>query len=449
MFAENDMIEFKREFSKTVLKTVVAFANTKGGAVYLGIDDDGTVCGVENPDAVMLAATNSIRSSIKPNAAMISQCEVLDMNGKQVVGIRVERGANRPYYLADKGMRPAGVYVRQGSASFMATEAEIVEMLKATQGDSFEEGRSLRQDLTFEVTRAAFLERGHAFDDAHMRTLGLIDEDGQFTNLGWLLSDQCDSSIKLAAFFGTKRTTFKDRLETTGSLLAQLDQALDFLAKHLNYKTKFVNMRRVDYEDFPPDAVRESLINAIVHQEYGARVSTLLSVLEDRVEVVSYGGLPGSQSLDEFQLDVSVLRNPKLATVLYRLGFIEAYGTGITRMFEAYEGSGAAPMFDITKHVFKVTLPNRNKATLVLPSDEPLVSSAREVKAGEYSDDLRNQERLVLTMLEDQGPLKRSEIQERFDFSQATLLRILKRLEERGFVRAEGNTRRRVYQAVQ
>lgn len=166
----------------------------------------------------------------------------------------------------------------------------------------------------------------------------------------------------------------------------------------------------------------------------------LASVLEDRIEIVSHGGLPASNALEEFQMDVSVLRNPKLAAVFYRLGLIEAYGTGIARMFEAYEGSATGPEFDSTKHVFKVVLPNRNSKRAGKAEGANL--------SGFETDELRNQERLVLTVLEDQGPLRRSQIQERFDFSQATLLRILKRLEEKGLVRAEGNTRRRVYRVL-
>lgn len=271
MFSESDVVEFKREFSRTTLKTVVAFANTRGGIVYLGIEDDGKICGVEDPDAVLLTAVNSIRNAIKPNASMVVQCERMEMNGKDVVGIRVERGANRPYYLADRGMRPEGVYIRQGSASFMATEADIVDMLKAFQKDSFEARRCLHQSLSFAETRAVFENQAFEFGDAQMRTLGLVDEDGQFTNLAWLLSDQCTCSIKLAQFFGTTRTTFKDRLETSGSLLSQFDQARIFLTKHMHYKTRFVDMRREDYEDYPPDAVREALINALIHHPSGFR----------------------------------------------------------------------------------------------------------------------------------------------------------------------------------
>ncbi|RDB59708.1 AAA family ATPase [Gordonibacter sp. 28C] len=447
MFVESDHIEFKREYSKTVLKTVVAFANTDGGVIYLGIDDSGTICGLSDPDAVLLSATNAIRSSIKPDAAMVVQCKRQKMHGKQVVRIRVERGAKRPYYLSNKGMRPEGVYVRQGSASFMATEAEIASLLKETQKDSYEDRRCLVQKLTFDEMRAVFRREGVPYSRATLSVLGAVDEDGQFTNLGWLLSDQCASSIKLASFFGSKRTTFKHRLETGGSLLTQFDQALGFLAEHTHYKTAFVNMKRVDYDDYPPDAVREALINAIIHQDYGLALSTQVSVFEDRIEIVSHGDSPASYSLDEFQMDVSVPRNPKLAAAFYRIGLIEAYGTGIARMFEAYEGSGTAPRFDITDHLFGVVLPNRNGSDFELrtePGAPRMTAPARAAEAGE----LRRQERAVLSVVEEAGPLRRSEIQERFDFSQATLLRILKRLEEQGAVQAEGNTRRRVYRAL-
>ena len=280
VFSETDMVEFKREYSRSVLKAVVAFANTHGGMVFIGIEDDGTVCGVEDPEGVMLAVTNAIRDAVKPNAAMIAECEQLEVRGKTVVGIRVERGVDRPYYLADKGMRPEGVYVRQGAASYMASEAEIRTLLRESRDGAYESGRCLQQDLTFGGTRAFFEKEGLELGDAQMRSLGMVDGDGQFTNLAWMLSDQCTAVVKLACFFGTNRTTFKDRLEVSGSVLVQFERSLDFLAKHMGYKTQFVNMRRVDYEDFPPDAVREALINAIVHRDYEIAAPTLVSVLE-------------------------------------------------------------------------------------------------------------------------------------------------------------------------
>lgn len=451
MFSESEVIEFKREFSRRALKTVVAFANTNGGVLYLGIEDSGDVCGLDDPDAVMLSVMNAIRDSIKPNPSVIAECEKMKFNGKTVVGIRVERGVDRPYYLADKGMRPEGVYVREGPASYMASEAEIVAMLKASRNESFDSGRSLHQDLTFEGTRAYFEKKRLELNDAQMRSLRMVDQDGQFTNLAWLLSDQCDAVIKLADFFGVNRTTFKDRLEVTGSALVQFDQARKFLAEHMHYKTKFVNMERIDYEDFPPDAAREALINAIIHRDYEVAAPTLVSVLEDRVEFTSHGGPPVSLSLSEFEWDVSVPRNPLLAAVFYRVRLIEAYGTGIKRIFEAYDGSGLSPEFNMTKHLVRVRLPNRN-----YDGDDAFWRRGNDVVISVGSPDgcagdrgaLRDQERLVFAMLEEEGPLKRSEIQERFSFSQATLLRVLKRLEERGFVRAEGNTRRRVYRAV-
>ena len=182
MFSEGPMVEFKREFSKRALKTIVAFANTNGGVLYLGIEDDGSVCGLDDPDAVLLAVTNAIRDSVKPNPSMIAECEKVEFEGKTVVGVRVERGVDRPYYLADKGMRPEGVYVREGAASYMACEAEIAAMLKASRRESFGSGRSLRQNLTFEGTRAYFEREGLEFGDAQMRSLRMVDQDVQFTN---------------------------------------------------------------------------------------------------------------------------------------------------------------------------------------------------------------------------------------------------------------------------
>ena len=142
-------------------------------------------------------------------------------------------------------------------------------------------------------------------------------------------------------------------------------------------------------------------------------------------------------------------RNPLLAEVFYRVRLIEAYGTGIKRIFEAYEGSGVSPEFNMSKHLVRVRLPNRNydgDDAFWRRGSDPAITVSRDGAAG--ADELRDQERLVFAMLEEFGPMRRADLQERFEFSQATLLRILGRLKDKGLVRAEGNTRRRVYRVA-
>ena len=170
----------------------------------MGIEDDGTVRGVDDADGTMLRVTNAIRDAVRPDLTMFLECRCETMEGKPVICVRVQRGTARPYYLHSKGIRPEGVFVRQGASTVPASEAAILDMIKETSGDSYEAARSLEQQLTFEQASAFFRSRNVAFGPSQMRTLHLIGPDGTYTNLAFLLSDQCSHTVKLAVFEGSK-----------------------------------------------------------------------------------------------------------------------------------------------------------------------------------------------------------------------------------------------------
>ena len=204
--------EFKREYTDDIKKTVIAFGNTNGGEIWIGIADDGTFVGVTNPDSTILQVTNAIRDSIRPDITMHSLSEIRQIEGKNIVVIHVQRGTACPYYLTGKGIRPEGVYVRQGASTAPATESAILKMIKDTGGDSFETTRSLLQELTFEQAEKSFQEENIKFGAEQKRTLGLIGQDESFSNLGLLLSDQCTHTIKAAVFEGNNKKVFKPDL---------------------------------------------------------------------------------------------------------------------------------------------------------------------------------------------------------------------------------------------
>ena len=187
------------------------------------------VIGLDNADSVSLQISNMVRDAIKPDITMFLHYETIVENGKNVVVVDIQRGTDRPYYLAKKGMRPEGVYVRHGYSSVPATDTAIRRMIKETDGDRFEAMRCLNQDLTFEATKKEFELRKTDFGPQQMRTLKLIDQDGLYSNLALLLSDQCVHTIKVAVFQGTDQTIFKDRREFTGSLMQQMNEVYDFI----------------------------------------------------------------------------------------------------------------------------------------------------------------------------------------------------------------------------
>ena len=432
MLVEGKTVELKREYVDDIKKTAAAFANCDGGTVYIGIDDDGSICGVPDADATMLRVTNALRDGIRPDMMMFVDCRYTDMNGKAVVTVSVQRGTARPYYLRDKGIRPEGVYVRQGASTVPASDAAILNMIRETSGDSYEAARSINQQLTFEHCSAFFKKRELDLGPQQMRTLNMIGKDGTFTNLAFLLSEQCTHTIKLAVFEGSKKSVFKDRTELSGSLLEQLEAAFDYIDRYNRTRAEFQGLDRLDSRDYPVVAVREALLNAIIHRDYSFSASTLISIFDDRIEFVSIGGLVKGMSLDDIMLGVSALRNQNLANIFYRLRLIEAYGTGILKINESYSDSSIKPSIEATSNAFKIILPNLNYAkengSNTEEASRPLTSVSKKAERVET----------VVNLCRKNGFIVRKDIEQALCVSQATAILLLREMVADGLLTKKG-----------
>lgn len=431
---EGKNIEFKRQYTDAIKYAVLAFANTDGGTLYIGINDDGSVEGVEAPDAVMLQVMNMIRDAIRPDITVAVDCSTKLMENKHIVVLTIQRGVARPYYLANKGIRPAGVYVRQGASSVPASETAILQMIKESSGDVYEEARSLNQNLTFKEAEAYFAKKHLQFGDAQKRTLQLISADGTYSNLGMLLSDQCISIIKLAVFEGSQKTVFHDRKELSGSLFKQLEDAYAYINQFNYTRSEFPGLERVDTRDYPPEAVREALLNSVIHREYGIGGPILISIFDDRIEFVTIGGLVKGLSLADIKLGVSMLRNKNLANVFYRLHLIEAYGTGLLKIDECYADCAVKPQLLATDNAFKLVLPNINFA-------------AKQVKKFPLADEsktaAKKEERyqIVLELARKNSLVTRSMIEKALHVSTSTAVLVLKKMLQLGLLKKYGEGR--------
>ncbi len=424
MSLESKTIEFKREFTDDLKYTVVAFANTDGGKIYIGINDNGSVQGIQNTDGTMLRITNMIRDVVRPDVTMFTECAVEEMEGQPVVVVTVQRGTARPYYLSGKGVRPEGVYIRQGASSVPASETTILNMIKETSGDCYEDARSLNQQLTFDKAENYFAKRKLPFGDQQKRTLNIIGADGTYTNLGMLLSDQCVHTVKLAVFDGSKKSIFRDRKELTGSLLTQLEDAYGYIDQFNRTRAEFEGLERIDKRDYPAEALREALLNAITHRDYSFSGSTLISIFDDRIEFVTIGGLVRGLTYNDIMLGVSALRNQKLANVFYRLKLIEAYGTGILKINESYSDCAIKPQFEVSDNAFKITLPNINYAG----KRKDLPTAPVKVK------DKADRKEIVLLLTKKQGYITRKDIEAELNVSQSTAILLLREMVESGML---------------
>lgn len=429
-FVESEVVELKAEVVGDICKEVIAFANTKGGTLYIGVSNDGSVVGVKNADQVMLQLNNMIRDSIKPDVTMFVGYETQHVTDKDIIAVTIQKGTDRPYYLGSKGVKPSGVYVRNGTSSDPATDTAIRRMIKETDGDSFESMRSLEQNLSFEAAEKQFEKQNIPFDAAKMQTLGMISADGIYSNVALLLSDQCPSTIKAATFSGEDKGSFQDRREFDGSLFQQMEELYSYLDMRNQTKATFDGLYRIDTRDYPEDALREALLNSLVHRDYSFRASTLVSVYADRIEFVSVGGLPSGIELDDIMLGLSVCRNPKLAAIFYRLQLIEAYGTGMPKIMNAYTETELKPKIEVSSNAFKITLPNRNTGA---NHTETLVGT------------LKSEEKRILDFIGSHGHIVRSDVDRLLDVSQATANRILKRMVAEGLIYQDGNGRKTKY----
>ena len=360
-----------------------------------------------------------IRDSIRPDVTMFTECAIETIEEKPVVVLTVQRGTARPYYLAGKGIRPEGVYVRQSASSVPASETAILNMIKETSGDRYEDARSINQQLTFEKTESYFAKRSLPFGDQQKRTL---------------------NTIKLAVFDGSKKSVFRDRKELSGSLLTQLEDAYSYIDQFNHTRAEFEGLERIDRRDYPSEALREALLNAITHRDYSFSSSTLISIFDDRIEFVTIGGLVRGLTFDDIMLGVSALRNPNLANVFYRLKLIEAYGTGILKINESYADFAVKPQFEVTDNAFKITLPNINYA-----GARKDVTATAPLKVADKAE----RREILIRLAGKQGYIIRKDVEAELKVSQATAILILRDMVEKGLLIKEGSGKQQKYRIAE
>ena len=295
--------------------------------------------------------------------------------------IAVSEGSNKPYYLKGKGLKPNGVYVRQGTSSVPASPAQIRQMIKESDGDAFEEMRSMEQNLSFEAAANAFEKYGVPFGREKYRALGITQKNDElFTNLALIISDQCAHTTKVAVFGDDSNTTFKDNKEFGGSIFAQLEDTFDYLMLCNRTKASFKGLERIEKQDYPEEALREALLNAVVHRDYSYSGSIIINVNDERIEFISIGGLLPGLSTDDIRIGISQPRNKNLAEMFHRLRLIESYGTGIRRIYKLYENCPVQPVIEATTNAFKMVLPNMNAMTAAAPNQaSPVTAQMQKV----------------------------------------------------------------------
>lgn len=294
----------------------------------------------------------------------------------------------------------------------------------------FEEMISGKQELTFNYLEKKFNEKNLSFNENKYRSLNIINDKNKYTNLGLLLSDQCSYTIKCAIFNGTNKIEFRDRKEFTGSILRQVDDLFEYFELFNKISGKIVGLKRIDTRDYPEYSLREALLNAVIHRSYYFVNSTMVNLYDDKFEILSMGGLIEGITMKEIFKGVSLSRNPNLANIFYRLGYVESFGTGIGRILDSYEKDDKKPVFDVTDNTFSIILPNRNY--IEISNNLNIITNL-------------SQEDIIIDHLKTYKKITRNETERLLNVSKTRAYQILNEMLKKNIIRKENSGKNTYY----
>ena len=361
---ESQRIEYKRELTDSLEKEAVAFLNAReGGVIWIGIDDSGTVTGVDHCDQTQLKIKDRLKNNIQPSIMGLFDIIHEQRNSKDIIRITVAGGLEKPYYLKKYGMTTKGCFLRIGSAS----EPMPQEMIDALYGRRIRNtiGRmeSTRLGLTFEQLKIYYDSRGLTLNQAFMQNLELLTPEGKPNFAAYLLADENGVSVQIAKYSSTSRD---DLIENRDYGRCCLVKALkDVLSRMDVENTIFTRIGKMEREERPmidPRALREAVVNALVHNDYSNGSSPKFEFFKDRLEITSSGGLPYGVELADFFGGYSSPRNKEIMRVFRDLELVEQLGSGVPRILEKYEPSIFEIFPNFLRVVFHYALPFETEA---------------------------------------------------------------------------------------
>ena len=405
---ETRTLEFKETITNTFLKTVSAFSNYDGGTILFGVDDDGNIKGLSNAKQACLDIENKINDSISPQPNYTLEIQ----NNEQTIKLSVKSGLQKPYLYKSKA------YKRNDTATIEVDTLEFSRLVLEGKNIRFEELPCKDQELSFEILQSNLKEKIQieTFNKDTLKTLNLYDDANGFNNAAGLLADKNHFPGIDIVKFGENISIIQKRItfENT-SVLGIYEKALSVFRDYYQYEV-IQGADRKMVEKIPEAAFREAIANALIHRVWDVDSQIRVSMFDDRIEVVSPGGLPSGITEDEYLSGkLSVLRNRNLANVFYRLGFVEIFGTGITRIKQIYSEASVKPSFEVSENAIQIVLP-----------------------IYEENANLTEDEKVVYKLLSKNMLKSMSEIAPYISFGKSKTTKLLKDMEQKGVITIEG-----------
>jgi len=423
-------VEYKQDYSKTILKTICAYANFHDGYIVLGVKDDCTVVGVDvdKINELKLSIENAINDAIIPSPYY--EFEVNQIGDSQILLIKVYKGDHTPYTYKGKS------YMRRDTSTIQTDIVTNQNLILLGRNLGYEDLVSPVQTLTFnyfETLMKKYFQITSLSDDL-MRTLELIHND-KYNIAAALLSDENpinNSVVQLVTFADTGVGRIKDRLTLdSSSVLKQFDDCMSFYKKHINVGEIIESAYRKTVEDVPYIAYREAVANMLVHRDYSVAVDARIEFYSNRIEIISPGGLPFGMLKEEYiEGKLSKPRNRKIADIFLRLKVIEKLATGIRRIKEQYMNQEIKPSFLVSENAIVVVLP------YVKESLSQIERINTEYKDTNFSSD---KEKIIYNLIRQHPMIKRAEIQRHIDLEKSQTIELLNKLRDSGRIIKVGN----------
>ena len=369
-------------------KEVVAFLNYKeGGFIYIGVDKSGETVGVDDVDDCMLKLKDRIKNNISPSAMGLFDIAEEKQDGRSVVKITVASGIEKPYFKTKYGMTSKGAYIRIGTSAEPMQQDMIDRLFAMRTRNSIGRIVSNRQDLSFEQLRIYYDEHGKRLNDNFARSLELLTEDGKYNYVAYLLADENGNSIKVAKYSSLDRC---DLIENNEYGYCSLIKATKSVLAKLEIENKtaatITPVERIETPLWNKVALREAVINAIVHNDYSFEVPPKFEIFPDRIEITSAGRLPESMNREEFFNGISIPRNKELMRIYRDVELVESLGSGIPRILKAY----GEDSFKFTDNFIRITFP------VSVQAGTKLAPSWHQVGTKLALSDIENIEKLII-----------------------------------------------------
>lgn len=407
---ETRTLEYKEKISNSFLKTVSAYANYGTGRIIFGVDDQGSAVGIDDPVKACLDIENKINDSISPKPDFTLQID----EDKQVITLTVSEGIHKPYLYKAKA------YKRNDSSTVEADRLDLTSLILEGENLTFDELPSHTQELKFSSLEKKLKENVgiENFSTDILRTLGLFSKDRKFNNAASLLADKNDFPGIDIARTEENISYILDRRTFSGiSVLDQYDLTIEMYRQYYQYEV-IDGIKRRSIEKIPETAFREACANALIHRNWNIPANIRIIMFPDRIEMISPGGLPNEVTKEDYlQSKVSILRNPILGGVFFRMHYIEHFGTGVLRILESYKNSSRKPVFDINENSIRVVLPDI------------------------VNEKLSADQQIVYEMMKDGSEIATKDVIEHTGFSRSKSTAVLKSLVSDGFADIVGRGR--------